>query len=437
MNMMAGYLRTPAIGRTPPARRPSRGSRGGGPSRAPSRCPRRGPMAASGGTSRSPRGRGSPTTPRASGPGSSSSPGAPGPRGRAGSRAGASSGGPRGPRTPSRRSPIPRSGRRRRRSTRGASRTRHPSSPPRRGPPASGDGRGRTPRVPPLPPRGPRRTPPLPRASLDRDAAPARAPRRRAPPSPRGRSGVGPAPASTDTRRRPARGTGSGRSRIAARRGGRSGSRSLPRSRSATVAEGRRSSGLRGGSLIGQETLRGTYGLARRLAPPLACPIAVRGDTPSAPLIKRDYRTRKRWTPPRRLRARVGPSMRDADAMAGSLRERLLEDRLRIPGSLGQPLRGTMDRRLGVPLLRLHEEDGLVELRVARDVLRIRDVVVLQEGGDQRIDQRVVRMDDLDLDRGLLLLNELQFHERGLGTGQGYLGFVRGPRDSASMLLRR
>src|SRR3990170_3809781 len=65
-----------------------------------------------------------------------------------------------------------------------------------------------------------------------------------------------------------------------------------------------------------------------------------------------------------------------------------------------QGLRGLLDRGLGLPLLRPDEEHGLVELRVSHGVLRLRDVLVLQELVDQGVDDRVVGALDLDPEGG-------------------------------------
>src|SRR5207244_10809850 len=84
------------------------------------------------------------------------------------------------------------------------------------------------------------------------------------------------------------------------------------------------------------------------------------------------------------------------------LRELLLQEGLRPAELRREPFGNSLEGGLWVALLHLDRQDGLVELRMARVVQRILDVRVFQEGRDERIDDRVVGVHDLQT-KGIFL----------------------------------
>src|SRR5438552_5046440 len=90
--------------------------------------------------------------------------------------------------------------------------------------------------------------------------------------------------------------------------------------------------------------------------------------------------------------------------------ELLLQESLR-PGELGREAVGdAFQRGLRAPFLDFDREDGLIELRMPRIVQRVLDIRILQKGRDQRIDDGVVRVQDLNPNRVLLFLEEPHLH---------------------------
>src|SRR5207245_5154354 len=93
-----------------------------------------------------------------------------------------------------------------------------------------------------------------------------------------------------------------------------------------------------------------------------------------------------------------------------ALSELLLQESLR-PGELGrEAIRDAFQRGLRAAFLDLDREDGPIELRMTGVVQRVFDVRILQKGRNQRIDDRVVRVQDLDPNRVLLFLEEPHLH---------------------------
>src|SRR2546428_14182025 len=92
--------------------------------------------------------------------------------------------------------------------------------------------------------------------------------------------------------------------------------------------------------------------------------------------------------------------------------ELLLQESLR-PGELGREAVGdAFQRGLRAPFLDFDREDGLIEPRMPRIVQRVLDVRILQKGRDQRIDDGVVRVQDLNTHRVLLFLEEPHLYVR-------------------------
>src|SRR6266508_1885558 len=110
--------------------------------------------------------------------------------------------------------------------------------------------------------------------------------------------------------------------------------------------------------------------------------------------------------------------------------ELLLQELPRAPELRGEALRDPLERGLRAPFLDLDGQDRLVELRVPGVVQRVLDVRVFQERRDERIDDRVVRVQDLDPDGVFPLLEEAHLHGR-VRSGSANLrlcgspGFVR------------
>src|SRR5207249_260686 len=94
------------------------------------------------------------------------------------------------------------------------------------------------------------------------------------------------------------------------------------------------------------------------------------------------------------------------------LRELLLQMLLGTAEIVREALRHTFQRRLRTALFHLDREDGLVQLRVARVIQGIFHVRVLEQGRDQRVDHRIVRVQDLDADGILLFLENSELHGR-------------------------
>src|SRR5712691_8017270 len=92
--------------------------------------------------------------------------------------------------------------------------------------------------------------------------------------------------------------------------------------------------------------------------------------------------------------------------------ELLLQQLLRVAELGREALGHALQGGLGAALLHLHGEDGLVELRMASVIQGVLHVGIFQEGGDQRVDDRVVRVQDLDPHGVLLLLEESELHGR-------------------------
>src|SRR5712691_1109177 len=108
------------------------------------------------------------------------------------------------------------------------------------------------------------------------------------------------------------------------------------------------------------------------------------------------------------------------------LSELLLQKSFR-PGELGREAVGdALQRGLRAAFLDLDREDGLVELRMTGVVQRVLDIRILQEGGDQRIDDGVVRVQDLNPNRVLLFLEEPHLHGRAR-SGSADLRFCGSP----------
>src|SRR5881296_3285965 len=92
------------------------------------------------------------------------------------------------------------------------------------------------------------------------------------------------------------------------------------------------------------------------------------------------------------------------------LRELLLQEGLRPAELRREPFGDPLEGGLWVALLHLYRQHGLVELRMARVVQRILDVRVFQEGRDERIDDRVIGVCDLQTNGILLFLEEPYLH---------------------------
>src|SRR5213076_1946543 len=96
-----------------------------------------------------------------------------------------------------------------------------------------------------------------------------------------------------------------------------------------------------------------------------------------------------------------------------SLRELLLQMLLGTAEIVREALRHTYQRRLRTALFHLDREDWLVKLRVARVIQSIFHVRVLEQGRDQRVDHRIVRIQNLNADGILLFLENSELHESG------------------------
>src|SRR5438309_8058486 len=92
------------------------------------------------------------------------------------------------------------------------------------------------------------------------------------------------------------------------------------------------------------------------------------------------------------------------------LRELLLQMLLGTAEIVRQALRNTFQRGLRTPLFHLDCQDGLVQLRVARVIQSIFHVRVLEQGRDERVDHRVVWVQDLYADGILLFLENSELH---------------------------
>src|SRR5947199_10442025 len=92
------------------------------------------------------------------------------------------------------------------------------------------------------------------------------------------------------------------------------------------------------------------------------------------------------------------------------LRELLLQEALRPAEIRRESFGDALERRLRVALLHLDRQGGLVELRVARVVQRVLDIRILQEGRDERINDRVVGVHDLRTHWMLLFLAQATRH---------------------------
>src|SRR5713226_4616957 len=92
--------------------------------------------------------------------------------------------------------------------------------------------------------------------------------------------------------------------------------------------------------------------------------------------------------------------------------ELLLQELLRAAELRGQALRDSLQRSLGAALLHRHRQDGLVQLRVARVVQCVLDVGIFEQRRDQRVDHRVVRVQDLQAKGIFLFLEKPQLHGR-------------------------
>src|SRR2546426_12761939 len=88
------------------------------------------------------------------------------------------------------------------------------------------------------------------------------------------------------------------------------------------------------------------------------------------------------------------------------LRELLLQDALRAAEVGREAFRDPLEGGLRAALLHLDREDGLVELRVARVVQRILHIWALQQGRDERIDDRVVGVYDLQTNGSLVFFEQ-------------------------------
>src|SRR3977135_643269 len=92
------------------------------------------------------------------------------------------------------------------------------------------------------------------------------------------------------------------------------------------------------------------------------------------------------------------------------LRELLLQKLLGAAEIGREALRNAFQYGLRTALLDLDREDGFVQLRMARVVQSIFHIRILQQGREQRVDDGLVRIQDLDADGILLLLEESKFH---------------------------
>src|SRR2546426_8000909 len=92
------------------------------------------------------------------------------------------------------------------------------------------------------------------------------------------------------------------------------------------------------------------------------------------------------------------------------LRELLLQEGLRPAEVRREPFGNSLEGGLWVALLHLDRQDGLIELRMAGVVQCILDVRVFQEGRDERIDDRVVGVHDLQTKGIFLFLEETDLH---------------------------
>src|SRR5947208_17119207 len=95
------------------------------------------------------------------------------------------------------------------------------------------------------------------------------------------------------------------------------------------------------------------------------------------------------------------------------LRELLLQMLLGTAEIVRQALRNTFQRGLRTPLFHLDCQDGLVQLRVARVIQSIFHVRLLEQGRDERVDHRVVWVQELYEDGILLFLENSELHGSG------------------------
>src|SRR5436853_2935140 len=109
------------------------------------------------------------------------------------------------------------------------------------------------------------------------------------------------------------------------------------------------------------------------------------------------------------------------------LRELLLQKLLGTAEIVREAFRHALQGGLRTAFFHLDREDGLVQLRVARVIEGIFHLRVLEQGRDQRVDHRIVRIQDLDADGILLFLEDSELHG-GVRRGSADLrlcGFLR------------
>src|SRR2546427_7068664 len=95
------------------------------------------------------------------------------------------------------------------------------------------------------------------------------------------------------------------------------------------------------------------------------------------------------------------------------LRELLFQMLLGTAEIVREALRHTFQRRLRTPFFHLDREDRLVQLRVARIIQSIFHVRVFEQSRDERVDHRIVRIQNLNADGIFLFLENSELHGRG------------------------